>query len=159
MSDILSIIGISSLVAAIVTTILGLFRDIIVDRFKFKIEKESKYIQKQLDVYFKLYYILLRTKYTISKPSIIPSIDKEVTEFNTLLNKYSSLLDRHILKNWLEFIKLTNELIQLEEKKRERKYKELIEIRDKLEQSIKVIVNNKLIPKYRKIVGETVPLL
>lgn len=155
----MSIIGLSSLIASIVTVILGLFKDIIVDRFKFKRESEAGYLQKQLDVYSKLYYILQRTKYTSLKATFIPSIDDEIKEFNILLNEYSSLLDRSIFKNWLELMELTNEIIKLKEEKRKTKYKELIEKRNELEQKIKMIVNNKLIPKYKKIVGETVPLL
>lgn len=166
MSEIWGIIGLSSLIASVVTVILGIIRDVLIERYRFKRQSESGFIQKQLEVYYKFYYVLQRAK-TTPESSILFSKDvgNELNEFNNSLKDFSNLVDKNLLINWLEFIGLTSEITKKikeikESQELEKKY--FTEFAEKIyfiETEIIKIVNNKLIPKYKKIVGDTVPSL
>ena len=61
MDDFWTIIGLSSLIASIVTVVLGLARDVIVDKYRFKRQSEAGYLQSQIQVFSKIYFVLTRT--------------------------------------------------------------------------------------------------
>lgn len=60
MNDVWSIIGLSSLVASVVTVILGIVRDVLVEKYRFKRESQAGYLQRQIQIYSHIYFFLQR---------------------------------------------------------------------------------------------------
>lgn len=93
-------------------------------------------------------------------PSLFGEITEHTRELNDIIKTNSSLLEPRILSNWLSYFVLIQKALKEKEIEKHKEYaKKLPAYREQLVSAIKDIMNNKLIPKYRKIVGETVPLL
>lgn len=60
--NIWNIIATSSLIASFVTAILGIIRDVFLERYRFKRQSESGYVQSQIQIYSQLYFFLNRLK-------------------------------------------------------------------------------------------------
>jgi hypothetical protein len=56
----LEYLGKLSLIASVVTVILGIVRDILVEKYRFKRESEAGYIQRQTQIYSQIYFLLKR---------------------------------------------------------------------------------------------------
>lgn len=158
MSDIWSIIGISSLVAAVVTVVLGTIKDILMERYRFKRQSEAKYLESQVKLYSQLYFLSKRLTIGATTSVLFEKVPDAIKNVNKIIEEKTELLAPEFLNEWLSIMKSLGMMVESkageQQKKRaeeaERKMKELIQI-------IRRIMNNTLIPKYRKIVGETVP--
>lgn len=157
MNDIWSIIGLSSLVASVVTVLVGIVKDIVVEKYRFKRQSVAGYIQSQIQIYSRIYFLLK----TLTEPTLTElfgTTPENVKELNDIIKAQSSLLEQKALNEWFAIWGWTK---KYREGKEEAQKDEAIEksynhIR-KLLSIIKGIMNSNLIPKYRKIVGETVP--
>jgi len=160
MDDIWSIIGLSSLIAAIVSVILGIIRDVFVDRYHFKRQSEAGYIQKQIQIYSQIYFVLKRIeKYAIS-PQIFGAASETMRELNNIMKENSSLIESEVLTNWLYLMALMGKAVEDKQRQHwEELSNEMVKTGDQTFLMIKEIMNKNLIPKYRKIVGKTVPSL
>jgi len=155
MDDIWSIIGLSSLIASVVTVILGIIRDILVEKQSFKRQSEAEYIQRQIQVYSQIYFLLQRIHRGAIMPELFGKTGENIIELNNIIKTNSSFLESRVLNKWLTIMALLQKSVQ-EGKGYE---KELAEHSEQLVLIIKEMMNSDLIPKYRKIVGETVPAL
>lgn len=164
-NDIWSIIGLSSLVASVVTVILGIVKDIFVEKYRFKRQSQAGYIQSQIRLYCHIHFLLeslggLGSDYS---RSLFGKFSENVRELNEIMKKSSDLLEYRVLNLWLTFLESFSEAVEAMKKKKNEKERErmrqILEQRKQLLSTIKDIMNNKLIPEYRKIVGETVPVL
>lgn len=159
MDDILSIIGISSLVASIVSVILGIFRDILVEKRRFNRQSEAGYLQGQIKVYSQIYFLLHRMHRKATLTALFGSPSDNLRELNDIIKENSSLLTQQVLDNWLDMMALSQEAVVANETELPKYFKKLDEYSSRLVSIIKEIMNKDLIPRYRKVVGETVPYL
>lgn len=161
MNEIWSIIGLSSLIASIVTIILGIVRDVLVEKYRFKREKEAGYIQNQIRMHSQIYLLLKRLRKGATAPEYFGEVTENIRELNDIIKKSSDVLKPIVLNEWLALFTTLKKI--MEEKPKSEKRKELVkeakEHSRKLVLTIKNTMNKDLIPKYRKIVGETVPAL
>jgi len=160
MSELWNIIGLSSLVASVVTVILGIIRDILIEKYRFRRQSEAGFIQSQIKLYSQIYFLLQRIQIGATAPQFFSSIFDDMKELNDIIKANSSLLTPTIIGKWLAFMVLIKEI--MEEKKTEKREelgKKAREHSVELLSIIKEMMNSNLIPKYRKIVGETVPVL
>lgn len=159
MDDIWAIIGLSSLIASVVTVILGIVRDILVEKYRFKRQSEAGYVQGQIQLYHRIYFFLKRTEIG-GHPDFFNKWEDDVKEVNSILKSKSSFLEPRFLNKWLTFFSLLNDLVKEKDKmKKKVLWNKVADAYPELLSIVKEIMNNTLIPKYRKIVGETVPTL
>lgn len=155
MNNIWSIIGLSSLIASVVTVILGIVRDVLVEKQRFKRQSEAGYIQSQIRLYFRIHFLLKRLTLGAVTPMFFETVPESIKEANKMIETNSDLLAPEFVNKWLAIMTSIENAIKHKEQQEklmwdaDKKMKELILI-------IKEIVNNVLIPKYRKIVGKTV---
>ena len=97
MNDIWSIIGLSSLVASVVTIVLGIVRDILVEKYRFKRESEAGFIQSQIQLYNQIYFLLRRWQIGAKMPQLFGEYGRNVKEINEIIKTSSSLLDHRVL--------------------------------------------------------------
>ena len=163
MDDIWSIIGLSSLVASVVTVFLGIVRDVLVEKYRFKRQSEAGYLQSQVRLYSHIHFLLRSVRAAGLKFSreMFGKFSENVRELNDIIRKSSDLLDNRILDLWLAFMSLFVEGMEaMEAKEKVTEYVlQAVERRKQLLLAIKDIMNNRLIPEYCKIVGKTVPML
>jgi len=160
MDDIWAIIGLSSLIASVVTVILGIVRDIFVERYRFKKQSEAGFIQSQIKIYSQLYFLLQRLKIGAITPELFGKLEDNIKELNNLVKMNASLVESKVLNKWVYCMALATVFLQgpevkVREEIREQTNERIIQ----LASIVKEIMNKNLIPKYRKIVGETVPTL
>jgi len=150
MDDIVSIIGTSALVAAIVTVGLSLVKDVIVSRYDFKRKSEAGYIQKRIRLNSKIYYNIekLQVEGDVlgGHPDTLvysgKEIEKFIDEINNTLSSRIDLVSKKVRMAWLLFQTNPAEDSAHDYAKR-------------LMQQIKIEFNEELIPRYRKYVGES----
>ena len=158
MNDIWSIIGLSSLVASVVTVVLGIVRDVLVEKSRFKRESEAGYLQSQIQLYSRIYYYLRRPRLGEAIYEIFGGWKEGVKEMNAIFKAESSLLDKRVLNKWFSIWKSYRDYLEeTDDKIKKELYDGATEDAIELLSIIKEIMNDNLIPKYRKIVGETVP--
>lgn len=159
MDDIWTIIGVSSLIASVVTVVLGIARDVLVERYRFNRQSEAGYIQSQIQILSKIHFLLARCKKG-AVGFLFKNVAESVKEVNEVIETNIQLLPPAILSEWLNLMAGINEAV---EEKDPKKQKELVESANQeigdLLKHIASFTNSYLIPKYRKIVGETVPRL
>ncbi len=158
MDEIWSIIGLSSLIAAVVTAILGIIRDVLVEKYHYKREKEAGYIQKQIQVISRLHFVLARFLQGAVSPLFFKSSSDSLKEVNEIMEENWNLIPSRIRNEWLPAMSLIVKAVNEKEPQNEQKQVEIIG--EKIEEIRKLIedtANKELIPKYNKIVGETVP--
>jgi len=159
-----SIIGLSSLIASVVTVILGIARDILVEKHRFKRQSEAGYIQRQIQLYSRIYFLLIRIRKGATAVGLFGKSAEDIKELNDVIKTNSSLLESRIMNSWITIMALISKTTKMvTQKKNGEKRKEYIRKGRKettqLILTVKSIMNDILIPKYRKIVGETVPAL
>jgi hypothetical protein len=166
MDDIWTIIGLSSLIASVVTIVLGIARDVLVDKYRFKRQSEAGYIQNQIQIYSQIYFLLRRVSEGAVLTDLFGSTKNDIMDLNSTMKTKSDLLDSKVRGQWLalmaSFTSDVEELAKgkhLDENEWEERRKNFRNYLGQLALTIKDIMNNSLIPKYRKIVGETVPVL
>ena len=160
MNDIWSIIGLSSLIASVVTVALGIVKDILIERYRFKRQSEAGYLQSQIRLYSKIYFLLRRLTIGAVTTVLFEETVDALKRFNRIIEENSELLAPKVLDKWLTIMTTIEKGIKTKDPKL--KVKILWEADKNMRQSISIvkeIMNNDLIPKYRKIVGETVPAL
>lgn len=92
--------------------------------------------------------------------SLVGDMEVDIKELNTIIKIHSSLLEQTIKNEWLTIVELFDDFAK--EKKKEKLRQIYVKIQERSEHlgsTIKTITNDKLIPKYRNFVGETVPTL
>ena len=159
MNDIWSIIGLSSLIASVVTIVLGIVRDVFVERYRFKREKEAGYLQGQIRLYSRIHFLIRRLTIGAVTSLLFEGVPEALKECNKTIEESSDLLEPRFLNEWLSIMTLIERATKA---KKEQKTKSYLEADKNMRQIISIIeevMNNNLIPKYRKIVGETVPRL
>jgi len=159
MDQIWSIIGLSSLIAAVVTVSLGIVRDIFVEKYRFKRQSEAGFIQSQIQVYSQIHLLLARIEKRATEPLFFGEASTNLKEINDIIKTNSYLLTSRIKNEWLSFMAMFQRGFDV----RDNKDRLVLGIaldakKDEILSLIIVIINRDLIPKYRKIVGETVPL-
>lgn len=160
MNDVWSIIGLSSLVASVVTVILGIVRDVLVEKYRFKRESEAGYVQSQIKVYSQIYFLLRRLRTGAIASELFGELEDNIKELNNLIKTNASLVESRVLNKWVYQMALTTAYLKdPEDETSEEIRKDVNERVIQLASIIKEIMNNNLIPKYRRIVGETVPAL
>lgn len=161
MNDIWSIIGLSSLIASIVTVILGIVRDVLVEKHRFRRQSEAGYIQSQIQIYSRIYFLLQRLEKGASIAELFGDTVENMKELNKIIGKNSSLMEPKIVNEWLGMMAFSQKFMKEKKvtKKRTEYAKQMRKHSKSIREIIKTRMNNNLIPKYRKIVGETVPSL
>ena len=158
MSDIWSIIGISSLVASVVTVLVGIVKDIVVEKYRFKRQSEAGYVQKQIQIYSQIYFYLKRHMVGATTPFLFGERIGKVQEISSIIEANSSFLEPRIVSKWLSiWASLQDYLAEPKPEKLDETVKKAAKLGMELASMVKEIMNSNLIPKYRKIVGETVP--
>jgi len=158
MDDIWAIIGLSSLIASVVTVILGIVRDVLVEKYRFKKQSEAGYLQSQIRLYFQIHFLLKRLTLGAVTPMLFEAVPESIKEANKMIKTKSDLVAPEFTNTWLAIMTLIENAIKDKEQQvklmwdADEKMKELMLI-------IKEILNKNLLPKYRKIVGKTVPPL
>ena len=160
MSDIWSIIGLSSLVASVVTVVLGIVRDVLVEKHRFKRQSEAGYVQAQIRMYSQINYLVKRVLIGLYSPELFGRMEDEIKKINDIVKESSDLLDSRVLNEWLLIMENFDHFLRESNADEVLKYyKKVKKHTRQLGSIIKEITNDDLIPKYRKIVGETVPNL
>lgn len=159
MNDILSIIGLSSLIASIVTVILGIVKDILVEKYRFKREKEAGYIQAQIRLYRRIHFLLRRLRMGATISELFGSILENTKTLNDIMSESSDILESRVTNTWVAYLALIQKAYEAKGEKRKKLIMKAKEHEKELISTIKEIMNENLIPKYRKFVGETVPIL
>ena len=160
MDDIWSIIGLSSLIASLVTVISGIVRDILVEKHRFNRESEAGYLQSQIKLYAQIHLLLKRFTLGAVTPMLFETVPESIKGINKIIETSSDFVAPEFKNKWLAIMLSIENAIKTEDKKQRAKlFWEADENMKQLILIIKEIVNNTLIPKYRKIVGKTVPLL
>jgi hypothetical protein len=159
MDDIWTIIGLSSLIAAIVSVILGIVRDVLVERYRFKKQSEARYLQSQIQIFSKIYFLLARGKMG-AVGIFFKNYADSIKELNDFVEMHTDFLPPKVLTKWLNFQATLQKALDEKEPKQEEIFKkETLPIHNELLKLIVDYANTELIPKYRKIVGETVASL
>lgn len=158
LSEILSIIGLSSLIASIVTIIGNIITNIFVEKKRFQRKSEAGYIQDQIKLYSKIYFLIQRTRVGAISDVFFEDLITEIKGVNNNIKDLSFLLETKILMKWFDinnlFTKAGTKSID-----RNQFYDEIWPELDELASLIREKVNNDLNPPYREIVGKTVPNL
>jgi|GEM_PF-2599140 hypothetical protein len=160
MDDIWTIIGLSSLIASVVTVVLGIARDVLVERYRFKRQSEAGYIQSQIQVFSKIYFVLKRLTKGAVRPQFFKDTSEAIKEVNDIIEPNTHLLTAIILNRWLDFMVLVDNTLKEQdpEKKKELNHLAWEDLKALLD-LVAATENGYLIPRYRKIVGETVAYL
>jgi len=168
MNDIWTIIGLSSLIASVVTVILGIAKDILVEKYRFKRQSQAGYIQSQIQAYSRIYFLSQTIHAGATSPELLGEIRKRIFEVNEFIKTKSSLLESKVKSEWLNIMSLLTECMEEVQKRKSGKdqskimeeyIEKCVEHLHLLISIIKEIMNKDLIPKYREIVGKTVPIL
>lgn len=136
--------------STIVSAILG----ILVQDRQFRKQKTFDYLQKQTNVYYVLYYQL--AEWTLPSSDSRERFMGRMQETNTVVNENVSLLDTNVVPGWFDLQTYT---MFAPVSSQSEKYLTVIKMKSALSERIRTIVNEILIPEYRKVCGETVPLL
>jgi hypothetical protein len=158
--NIWTIVGLSSLIAAVVTAILGLLRDVIVERYRFKRQCEADYLRNQIQIFSRIYFTLLRTRKGATGYTIFKKPEVTFKELNELIESNIHLLPFRLLNQWMETMALLTKALKEAEMKGRRESGKLVgEGFEKMLDILETVANEDLIPRYRKIVGHTVSRL
>lgn len=158
MDDIWGIIGLSSLIASVVTISLGLIRDIIVERYRFRRQSEAGYIQEQIMLYSRIFFLLERIRCRAGDTLFFSEPSDDTKEINELLKTSSSSLESTVVTHWLALMKTWALAIDEKDEAERNRLKESASDRlGDITGTIREILNSNLLPRYRKIVGKTVP--
>jgi hypothetical protein len=158
LDDIWAVIGLSSLIASVVTISLGLIRDIIVEGYRFRKQSEAGYLQNQIKLYSQIFFLLTRIRCDEFDPLFFKGTSEDVKEINELLKTNSSSLESIVVAHWLALMRSWSVGVAAKdeaERDRAREYAS-DRLRD-INGTIAKILNSNLLPRYRKIVGKTVP--
>jgi len=155
-TDIWTIIGLSSLIASVVTVILGLLRDFLIERYRFKRKSEAKYLQSQIQMVSRLHFLLTRIK--IGATGVLfRNIGETTKDINTLIEGNVNSLPPKVLDEWLSTMAIMGTALkEKDDKKMAVQVKQGLEKFDKICGYLEEFANKDLIPKYRSIVGKTV---
>ena len=155
-TDIWTIIGLSSLIASVVTVILGLLRDVLVERYRFKRQSEAGYLQSQIQMVSRLHFLLTRIKMRATGV-LFKDIGETTLEINTLIEGNVNLLPPKVLDEWLKAMAIMKEALkEKDDEKQKVQTRKALEKFDRICCYLEEFANNDLIPKYRSIVGKTV---
>lgn len=160
MDDIWTIIGLSSLIASVVTVVLGIARDVLIERYRFKRQSEAGYIQSQIQVFSKIYFVLRRIEKGAVRPEFFKDTSEAIKEVNDIIEPSTHLLPSTILNRWLDFMVLVDSELKERDPKKKKELNHLAWEEHKALLDLLIDTENQdLIPKYREIVGETVAML
>jgi len=158
LDDVWGIIGLSSLIASVVTIGLGLIRDILVERYRFRRQSEAGYLQNQIRLYSQIFFLLERIRCLELDTLFFKEPSEDIKEINELLKTNSSSLESRVVADWSALVKSFSLGIDEKDEAEKRRLRESAS--DKIWDitgTIREILNSNLLPRYRKIVGKTVP--
>jgi hypothetical protein len=158
MSEIWQIIGLSSLIASIINIIGNVITNIYVAKKHFQRESEAGYIQDQIKLYSKIYFLIQRIRVGAISDMFFKDFITEIKELNNIIKNSSFLLETKILMKWFEINKLFFKVLE-DKMNRDQFYDKLWPEFDEIASLIREKVNNDLNPRYKEIVGKTVPKL
>ena len=156
LSEIWRIIGLSSLIATIASIIGNTIANILVEKKRFRREREAGYIQEQIKLYSKIYIIIQRIRVGAIGEVFFEDFITEIKGVNNIIKDLSFLLETKILMKWFEVLKLFLEIGRTKVD-RDQLYDKLWPELDELASLIREKVNSDLNPRYSEIVGKTVP--
>lgn len=158
LSEIWRIIGLSSLIATIASIIGNTIANIFVEKKRFQRESEAGYIQEQIKLYSKIYFIIQRIRVGAIGEMFFEDFITEIKGVNKIIKDLSFLLETKILMKWFEINKL---FIKAGTKSVDRNqfFDEIWPELEELASLVREKVNNDLNPPYSEIVGKTVPKL
>ncbi len=154
MSEIWQIIGLSSLIASIINIIGNVISNIYVAKKRFQRESEAGYIQSQIQLYSKIYFLIQRIRLGAISELFFQDFVTDIKDLNDIMSNSSFLLETEILLEWINI----NNLFDLTGKKGG----DGDAVRSKLDELTSLIrehVNEVLNPLYKEVVGITVPYL
>ena len=159
-----TLIGISSLISAIVSGIINIFSGYYLEQKRFNREKETEFVKKQIELHFKLYYFL-RSISLVESEIWGKELSDAYRDTASWISESTNYFNFETLNSWYELCKLFDafyrEVLDEEinlclDRKKDLLYKVSVE-HEKLMDLIKTKTNNTFIKKYQKICGETVP--
>jgi len=159
LSELWEIIGLSSLIASIVTIIGNALLTIFVEKKRFQRESEAGYIQEQIKSYNKIYFLIQRIRVGAIGDLLFPDFINEIKALNNNVKDSSFLLETNILMKWFEINNLFIKIGNLEEIGKDQLFDKLFLEMDNLISLIEKKVNDDLNLRYKEIVGKTVPEL
>jgi len=159
LSELWEIIGLSSLIASIVTIIGNALLTIFVEKKRFQREREAGYIQEQIKSYNKIYFLIQRIRVGAIGDLLFPDFINEIKTLNNNVKDSSFLLETNILMKWFEINNLFIKIGNLEEIGQDQLFDKLCLEMDNLISLIEKKVNDDLNLRYKEIVGKTVPEL
>lgn len=118
MDDIWSIIGLSSLIASLVTMILGIVRDILVEKHRFNRESQAGHIQRQIQLYSRIYFLLIRLRKGATAVALFGKSAEDVKELNDVIKTNSSLLESRIMNSWITIMALISKSSKIKTQKK-----------------------------------------
>lgn len=162
MDEIWTVIGLSSLIASVVTVILGIVRDILVDKYHFKRQSEADYLRTQIQVFSQIYFVLARALKGVGTSHFFKERPTDrFKEINAVMEANTYLLPPKVFSQWLKTITLLDKALDVRdgvEKSQETKtlYTSAWKESHEMLKVIAETANNDLLPRYRNIVGESV---
>ena len=159
MSEFWQIIGLSSLIASIINIMGNFISNIYVAKKSFQREKEAGYIKSQIQLYYKIYFLMQRLRLGATNEVLFQSFIDEIKELNNVMKDSSFLLEAEILIKWFEinilFPMIGKTGIGPEQQKKRMDL--LYSTIDEINSLIRKQVNKFLNPRYKEVVGKTVP--
>jgi len=159
--DFLTLIGLSSLIAAIVSGIINIIKDYLIEGFRFRREKKVNFLKKQINAYFRLFYTLHRISLFHAHGSFIMSVEDCISSMNEMILEETSLFNFNTLKNWYRLMNDIGEMLKKHNKSEEiqEDFLQIFKLIGDLMKDIKKLLNIEIIPEYRKITGTDMPEL
>lgn len=158
LSEIWRIIGLSSLIATIASIIGNTIANILVEKKRFQREREAGYIQEQIKIYSKIYFIIQRIRVGAIDEVFFEDLVTEIKGVTNIIKDLSFLLETKILMKWFNINKLFAKA-GIKSIDRNQFYDEIWSELDEMASLIREKVNSDLNPRYKEIVGKTIPNL
>lgn len=158
MSEIWQIIGLSSLIASIIGIIGNIIANIYVEKKRFQRESEAGYIQEQIKILFKIYFLIQRIRVGVIDEAFFDDFITEIKGVNNMIKDLSFLLETKILTKWFEINRLFSSAGR-QSLDRSQFYDKIWPDLEEMASLIREKINNDLNPRYKEIVGKTVPKL
>ncbi len=155
--DIWSIIGLSSIISAIVSITLGFVSAYVLERSRFAREQKTTHLKNQIQLLSRMHSVLVRIQKNATDLRFYEDEENEIKELNSDMKGDTTLLPQELFNDWNDI------WIHIRVWEREEDPKKKIRLGgnlglkwDSMIAEIQGYHNHVLLPKYRKIVGDTI---